>query len=398
MVYSVICSILFPVIMNKTLNLELSGHFFIFSSLSIFFSLIYTTGGFYSPYFIWLISMPPVAMLYMKKKSVYFWMTVMCIFGVMMIISAIIGFEFPNYQPQKWFPYAQLFSYTMVLIICMSVVQLFLLGFKKFNRKLKISNEELQQSNKELERFAYIASHDLKSPLRNIVSFVNLIERRYSKQLDISGNDYLRIVKNNARQMHHLVEDILEYSKTNNKQLQREQLDMTTLLLEIITQLQSHEKYVPSEILFEKIPDLHADPVTLFQLFQNLIENGLKYNKSAQPKINIKFEQQEKYILFKIVDNGIGMEAEYLDSVFEMFRRLHNQETYKGTGIGLAICKKIVQLYDGKIWVASEVGKGSTFYLQFPKTMIAKTPILIETPPSSVTENLPNYEASIVTS
>ena len=372
MVFALICSIIFPVLLAVTKNLDGSGHFFAFASLTVFLGLIFLTGGVHSPYLMWLLTVPPITILYMRPLSAYIWLTILGFMVTVIFGLDIAGHPMPDYQPAVWFAPTLLFNFIMVAIICVSVVRLFLNGFRSFNKKLKQSNESLQQSNQELERFAYIASHDLKSPLRNIVSFVNLIERRYSEKLDEAGNDYLEIVKTNARQMHHLVEDILEYSQTNNKELRRENIDLVKILLQITTQLQSNEAYVPSEVLFDEIPKLNADVATINQLFENLIENGLKYNDKAIPSVRIEFLRRDEELYFKISDNGIGIDEEYKNTIFEMFRRLHNQSTYKGTGIGLAICKKIVDLYDGKIWVTSEAGKGSTFHIVFPENMLAE--------------------------
>lgn len=372
MIFAIVCSVIFPVLLHSTKDLAISGHFFAFASLTVFLGLIFFSGGVRSPYLMWLLSVPSIAILYMRPKAAYTWLTILAGLTLMIFGLDFMGYAVPNQQPEKWFAPTLLFSFTMVAVICTAVVRLFLNGFRSFNRKLKSSNQNLQQSNQELERFAYIASHDLKSPLRNIVSFVNLIERRYGENLDETGNDYLEIVKTNARQMHHLVEDILEYSKTNNKELRRESIDLVKILLQITTQLQSNGAYVPSEVLFDEIPKLNADSATINQLFQNLIENGLKYNDKAIPSVRIEFLRRDKALYFKISDNGIGIDEAYKNSIFEMFKRLHNQSTYKGTGIGLAICKKIVDLYDGKIWVTSEAGKGSTFHLVFPENMLAE--------------------------
>ncbi|MFT6740167.1 MAG: signal transduction histidine kinase, partial [Paraglaciecola sp.] len=371
MTFAIICAVIFPLLLNFTEDLEKSGQFFAFSSITVFSSLIYLTGGVHSPYLVWLLTVPPITVLYMRSRSVYTWLSILSFIMLFFFGLEISGKSVPNYQPMVWFAPTLLFSFVTVVAICLAVVRLLLNGFRSFNKKLKASNKSLQESNKELERFAYIASHDLKSPLRNIVSFVNLIERRYSDRLDEDGNDYLKIVKTNARQMHHLVEDILEYSQTNKKEFQREKVDLVKILLEITTQLQSNEGYVPSEVLFDKIPLLNADAATINQLFRNLIENGLKYNDKDLPAIRIKFLRRKKQLYFKVSDNGIGIEQEYQKSIFEMFRRLHNQSTYRGTGIGLAICKKIVDLYDGRIWVTSKKGKGSTFHIVFPETMLA---------------------------
>lgn len=185
---------------------------------------------------------------------------------------------------------------------------------------------------------------------------------------------YLQIINTNAKQMHHLIEDILEYSKNNTQTANKEKkkVDLNKILNQLSAQINGEEKYQDCQIHFTPLPNLNSDYSRIKQLFQNLIENGLKYNNSDLRKVTIEFLEQKNTIHFFIKDNGIGMKAEYYDQIFEMFQRLHNDSAYEGTGIGLAICKKVMIQLGGKIEVESEVGKGSVFELIFPRTILWK--------------------------
>ena len=232
---------------------------------------------------------------------------------------------------------------------------------------LRAYNKELELSNQELERFAHIASHDLKSPLRNINSFVNLIERRLDVKKDPKLADYLRFVTNSVGYMYNLIQDILEYSTLSNRSNIYEQEVNLNHTLERIKETLAAQIEEGAIIHYQDLPTLKGNQSLFFQLFFNLIENGLKYNKKRGGKVDISYSPMEDSHLFKISDDGIGIEQKFKDRIFDMFSRLHTQDTYDGTGIGLAICKKIVHLYGGEIWLESEPGKGTSFYLELKK-------------------------------
>ncbi|MCP3933208.1 MAG: hypothetical protein GY705_29410 [Bacteroidetes bacterium] len=238
---------------------------------------------------------------------------------------------------------------------------------EKSNMKLSTSNQQLEQSNNELERFAYIASHDLKSPLRNIISFLNLIERKLKNFKDEDIKEYLRFATDNAKQMHVLIQDVLEFSRISNEDTSLEPVDMNETLFLVLQNLQELMKVKKAEVQVSELPVVRANSVHLLQLLQNLIGNGLKYNQNETPKVDIHHKEGEKFHVFSLKDNGIGISPEYHSKIFEMFKRLHNKETYSGTGIGLSVCKKVVDKLGGDIWLESEPGKGTTFFFSIPK-------------------------------
>ena len=241
------------------------------------------------------------------------------------------------------------------------------LQIQEQNNDLNNANHKLEESNNELERFAYIASHDLKTPLRNIISFLSLIERRLKKYSDETIHEYFQYAKSNAKQMHYLIQDVLEFSKIESgTETPKESVDLNESLVLVSQNLQESMVRKQAAIYAQPLPVIQGNSVHIIQLFQNLIGNGIKYNQSKNPTVSIDYHKKEAVHLFSIKDNGIGIESEYHNKVFEMFKRLHNNETYQGTGIGLSICKKIVDRMEGEIWVESEMGEGTTFHFTIP--------------------------------
>ena len=235
------------------------------------------------------------------------------------------------------------------------------------NAELLTTNKRLEQSNNELERFAYIASHDLKSPLRNIISFLNLIQRKLRGHEDTDLQEYLRFATENAKQMHVLIQDVLEFSKVDSApDIKKDRIDMNESIMLVVQNLQESIKETNAEILADALPTIEGNSVQMLQLLQNLIGNGIKYNKNHFPKVEIKHNRVNGHHIFAVKDNGIGISQEYHEQIFEMFKRLHTRDEYKGTGIGLAICKKIVNNFGGRIWLDSNFGQGSIFYFTIP--------------------------------
>lgn len=241
------------------------------------------------------------------------------------------------------------------------------------NHDLILANKKLEQSNAELERFAYIASHDLKSPLRNIISFMNLIERKLRNTEDNDIKKYLQFVTENAQQMNILIQDVLEFSQIDNDSLQSrvEKVDLNDTLMLAVQNLQEELVNGNASIVTEKLPAINGNSVHLLQLFQNVIGNGIKYNNSSNPNVKISHNIINDHIILSIEDNGIGISPQYHEQIFEMFKRLHTRDEYKGTGIGLAICKKIIHNLGGKIWLNSEEGKGTVFYISLPTSVVS---------------------------
>lgn len=238
----------------------------------------------------------------------------------------------------------------------------------KRTNELKQSNIELIKSNKELERFAYIASHDLKEPLRNIVSFTRLIERKIGDTASAEIKEFLSFVINNSRQMHILIEDVLEYSRIENIESDNDVVDLNEILKTVIEVLGStiNEKNVCIEQNI--LPKVKANASQILLVIKNLVENGIKYNEKANPVIRIEAKTENGFHLISVIDNGIGIEEQYFENIFGMFKRLHHRGEYQGSGLGLSICKKIVQNLGGEIWVESKTGEGSRFVFSLPVT------------------------------
>jgi light-regulated signal transduction histidine kinase (bacteriophytochrome) len=227
--------------------------------------------------------------------------------------------------------------------------------------------QQLEQSNKELESFAYIASHDMKTPLRNIVSFLNLLERKLKNHDDKDIHEFIEFASSNARYMHSLVQDILEFSKISKTEQSFVEVDLQEVVLSIISHFPDYIQDKNASIEFGILPVITANKIQVHQLFQNLIENGIKYNESDTPSVNIQILETENSLQVTFEDNGIGISEKFHKQIFDIFKRLHNDTTYQGTGIGLAICKKIMDLHNGDIYVESNDGIGSRFVVEFPK-------------------------------
>ena len=370
MFYTSISAILYLILLNTTKNLDLCGNYFTIQSLVISIVLMYYTGGIVSPFLFWFFSIAPISFLYFRVKKATVWAVIVSMVFIAFAMIQILGFEFEQHLTPQLFLIIWTLNFSFTSFIFISSFRNFHRGLKKINKKLYSTNDKLKDTNEELERFAYIASHDLKSPLRGIISFITLFQKRYSDKVDEQGNEFINLIANNAHQMHNLIEDILEYSKSNSREVKKEEVNLNLLLDQINTNIHTENNYPNSKILYNKLPVIQSDFVLLKQLFQNLIENGLKYNNSLNKIISIQYLEQKDAIYFIIKDNGIGMEEKYLDRIFEMFQRLHNKNEYQGTGIGLAICKKIILQLEGKITVTSKVDEGSSFHISLPKSIL----------------------------
>lgn len=240
----------------------------------------------------------------------------------------------------------------------------------QLNKDLSKQKAELITSNKELEQFAYVASHDLQEPLRMVTSFLTLIEKRYNTTLDEKGLKYINFAVEGAKRMRQIILDILEFSRLNNNNNEEnyESIDLKDIINDISLLQSKLVKEKKAKIIFEALPQVYSVRHYLMQLFQNIISNALKYAKEDVPlQIIINSKEYNNHYQIGISDNGIGIEEEYFEKIFIIFQRLHGKEKYEGNGMGLAITKKIVDKLNGKIWVKSQVGIGSTFYINIPK-------------------------------
>jgi len=241
----------------------------------------------------------------------------------------------------------------------------------QLNQSLEKQTKELAASNSELEQFAFVASHDLQEPLRMITSFLAQIERKYADILDEKGKKYIHFAVDGAKRMRQIIQDLLEYSRVGRVDVMREEVDINDIL-ESVNILQSkaiEEK--KARVMWEPMPVVVANKGAMQHLFQNLIQNGLNYQeKGSIPELKIWSEEDDTHWKFYVRDNGIGIDPQYTDRIFAIFQRLHAREEYSGTGVGLAISKKIVEDHGGKIGFDSEPGNGSTFYFTIAKNQL----------------------------
>lgn len=239
---------------------------------------------------------------------------------------------------------------------------------KEFTAQLQHHTEDLERSNSELEQFAYIASHDLQEPLRMVSSYTQLLERRYKDKLDAEANEFIGFAVDGANRMQILIQDLLSFSRVGKDKQKTTSINIQETILHVIQGLKLAIEEGQVEIIYpESLPTITADSSQINQLFQNLIFNAIKYHAKDRPCIiKISNKKTDNMWLFSIEDNGIGIDSEYFDRIFVIFKRLHGKDQYSGTGIGLAICKRIVEGHGGKLWVESTVGAGSTFYFTLP--------------------------------
>ena len=237
---------------------------------------------------------------------------------------------------------------------------------KQTEEDLRKTMKKLESSNKELEQFSYIASHDLQEPLRVITSYLQLLEKRYKGNLDPDGDKYIGRVIEGAVRMRTLINDLLAYSRVGTRGKPFEPVDSGVVLEDVLSNLRIAIEGSGGILTSDPLPKVSADPTQLGQLFQNLIGNAIKFRRGEVLRIQISAERNGNEWIFSVRDNGIGIEREYADRIFGVFQRLHTRKEYPGTGIGLAICKKIVERQGGRIWVESESGKGSTFFFIIP--------------------------------
>jgi len=234
------------------------------------------------------------------------------------------------------------------------------------NHMLQMRTNELLKSNQELERFAYVASHDLKTPLNNIISFSGLLEEELESFDSNDAHEYFSFIKTGSQKMSSLIKDVLEYSRLSSKAVEVE-IDIGKLIQEIEESIQEYLLQRNAKIIVNDVfPTIKANHTRIYLLFKNLIENAIKYNESTNRFVEIKYQKQDKFHQLIFKDNGIGIDEKHHCKVFEMFTRLHNNRKYEGTGLGLSLSKKIIETIGGKIELKSQLGEGSTFIIYFP--------------------------------
>lgn len=239
-------------------------------------------------------------------------------------------------------------------------------------KELNEKNRQLQRyidSNMELENFAYIASHDMKEPLRTVSSFADLLKKNYAETLDAVGLEYLNFIIQGARNMNQLIEDLLTYSRVTNEEHNVKEINLADKLLAIQYSISNFIEEKQAKLHYEDLPsDVVANPTKIKQVFQNLIVNAIKFHKPDEtPEVHIFCTEQENHWLFEVRDNGIGINRAFHEKIFLLFHKLHTRNEFQGTGIGLALCKKIIEQHGGQIWVESEEGTGTSFFFTIEK-------------------------------
>jgi PAS domain S-box-containing protein len=237
---------------------------------------------------------------------------------------------------------------------------------KNAMERLAQQREELQRSNADLEQFAYVASHDLQEPLRMVATYTELLAERYRGKLDERADKYIGYAVDGAKRMQQLVKELLAYSRVSSQANPPAVVETDAVVNNVLGGLKIAIEETHAEIERERLPAVRADQAQLEQVFQNLIGNALKFHDGRTPHIRIGAEQSNGKCIFQVADNGIGIDQQYSERIFQMFQRLHERGRYEGNGIGLAIAKKIVERHGGRIWFESEPAKGTTFYFTIP--------------------------------
>jgi PAS domain S-box-containing protein len=237
----------------------------------------------------------------------------------------------------------------------------------RFEETLARQSEELKRSNSELECYAHVASHDLQEPLRTIISYVQLLAGRYRGRFDEDADEFISYILDGANRMRQLIQDLLAYSRVQTSGALRQRVSLEEVLRDVTRDLEAALEPSGAVVTHDDLPDIMGDEVLLHQLLQNLLSNAVKFHSSEPPRIHLQARPAEGFWRISVRDNGIGISPRFFDRIFVIFQRLHVRAQYGGTGIGLAICKKIVEAHGGRIWVESTPGEGSTFHFTLAK-------------------------------
>lgn len=345
-----------------------------------------------------------LSMLVMALISLVLFVTLRAkTFFIFLVLVAFLGVQYllSEYGPPEGAtlsPYSNQFLFIFALISFLLIGHAFVNENKRYQRELKqfvgevnaknrtleqqqvvldLRNQALGQANMELERFAHIASHDLKTPLRNIITFLELIERKLPDQ-DPTLQQYIGIASRSGQHLYSLIQDIGAYARLGNMQAQEDFCDLNMVFDKAKENLQYLLEDRSAILQKLPLPKVRIYEAHAILLFQNLIENGLKYNTSTIPSVEVMVQERGIYWELCFRDNGIGIDPTHEQEIFEMFKRLHNQEDYPGSGLGLAICKRIVEQYQGSIRMVSSPSGGSSFIIQWPKHLLVHPLIQVQ--------------------
>jgi signal transduction histidine kinase len=321
------------------------------------------TGGPANTGFWWSIVYVVGVFLVTSKKWAIFWLSLYVVATLTIAGLSLAGAVTLAYAIPELLHLLIVFIITFAFVYYFNQVCEYYLGLaNKRAEELARLNHELTSANKELEEFAYVASHDLQEPLQTITNFTGLLEKQYTGKLDGDADQYLGFILNASSKMKALIKDLLDLSRVG-RDVAFTTVDCNHVLKDVVAQMKVSIQQNKVKIHSSSLPVVQANEMGLRQLFQNLVSNALKFRvKDVDPEIEIAVEEKMDEYLFSFKDNGIGIEEKYKNRIFIIFQRLHSADEYPGTGIGLAVCKKIIAQHKGKIWVESEPGKGSIFY------------------------------------
>lgn len=298
------------------------------------------------------------------------------ILGGMEVHSAVAGILAPVKKQSYYNAAILVASAAAILIVCLLAKHLkddrdrqnaLAVRNAELYQETKKQSAELQRSNAELEQFAYVVSHDLQEPLRMITGYGQLLSKRYHGKLDANADEFFHYMLDGAKRMQRLIADLLSYSRVGTKGKAFQLIDCETLVEQTVRTLKVAIEDCGAVVTHDPdLPPLLGDRTQLEQLLQNLIGNAVKYRGSEPPRVHLSCEREGDEWRFSVTDNGIGIDPQFAERIFVIFQRLHTSQEYAGTGIGLAVCKKIVERHGGRIWVKSELGKGATFYFTIP--------------------------------
>ena len=245
---------------------------------------------------------------------------------------------------------------------------------KKAEARLAEQTADLKRSNLELEQFAYVASHDLQEPLRMVVSYCDLLQRRHQKDLNEEAQKFMGFATTGAKRMQRLIQDLLQYSRSGRQPIKVKEENLDDVLLSTLNDFDLRIKETQAEIIHTPLPLVMIDRVQIGLVFQNLIQNALKFHGKDSPVIKIDVELKEQFAEISVTDNGIGIDPKFTDKIFEIFQRLHSRDEYEGTGIGLSIVKQIIEKHGGTIWIDTSVSKGTCFRFTLPLSTTQSSP------------------------
>ena len=237
---------------------------------------------------------------------------------------------------------------------------------REVERQLELRTQELERSNRDLAQFAYVASHDLRAPVRTMKSFAQILDKDYKGKLDSAADEYLGFIMDGAERLETLINDLLTYSRIDTQGISFKPVNCSSVFDQVKNDLLFGVEDTKADVTRDDLPTVMGDGSQMSQLFQNLLSNAIKFHGDDPPRVHVSAERQDDAWLFAVRDNGIGIDPEHTERIFAMFQRLHTQEEYPGTGMGSAICKKILERHGGNIWVKSQLGVGSTFYFTIP--------------------------------